>query len=106
MFSWVLLGAVGVLIGVLCSNFLGPGVDFYTSNDIYVSAYDYVSVRDLIANPVRELWRICGHIVINFGRVILPLLIFMVVGLMFSKDSWVILGRILDRKTFFLLPKE
>ena len=93
---WGIMGVVGVIVGVFCSNFWGPSVGFYTSNDIYVSTYDYVSVADLLNDPVRGVGVVIKHEVVNFGRVLLPLILFAVVGLILSKKS----RELLRRKTW------
>ncbi len=85
---WGIIGALGVVIGVLCSNFLGPSLDFYTSNDIYISAYDYISVSGFLADPLNGFATVMKHEVSNFGRVILPLIIFVIIGLVSSRKSW------------------
>lgn len=74
--GWKIGGLVGVLIGLFISNFLGPSLDFYTSNEIYVTTYDYVSMGDLLASPIDGIVKIVKHLVVNFGRVLVPLLVF------------------------------
>lgn len=99
---WAIIGAFGVIVGVLCSNYLGPSLDFYTSNDIYTSTYDYVSVAGFFADPLSGFVTVMKHEVFNFGRVILPLIIFVIVGLASSHGSW----ELFNKKTWQKMDKK
>ncbi len=84
---WRLSGLIGVMVGMFISNFLGPSLDFYTSNDIYVSTYDYLSLNEFWDSPISGIWRIIKHLAMNFGRVLVPLWCFGVLVLVLTKDA-------------------
>ena len=84
---WEICGFSGVLVGLLLSNFLGPSLDFYTTNDVYTVTYDYISVQGFLADFASGIVRIFKHLVVNFGRVLVPLVAFGIVAFVFIKKS-------------------
>ena len=91
--KWAMAGIVGVIVGICVSNFAGPGLDFYTSNEAYVDTYDYVSVAGLLEAPLSGMIRILKHLATNFGRVLAPIAICLVMTLIFVRDARQILTR-------------
>lgn len=70
--GWELCGIVGILVGMGIAYGFGPGVSGYVDSN-YAVEYDYVSLGEVVAEPVSSVVRLAKHTVKNFGRVILPL---------------------------------
>lgn len=102
---WAIFGLVGVLVGIICSNALGPGSEFYTTSELYVSEYDYVPMGELFSNPLRSIVHVVKHIVSNFGRVLLPIAIVSVMILILSKDARKVLGN-KDKKNVLVVSSS
>lgn len=91
--GWKICGMAGVLIGLFVSNVLGPSLDFYTSNGVYVTTYDYLAVGDLLTSPLAGMIKVLEHLVMNFGRVVIPIMIFGGLIVVLVKDARKIFGR-------------
>lgn len=73
--KWQIAGIVGVLIGLIIMYGLGPGLNSYTENTEYITEYDYIAFSDILANPIQGVGTLLNHVILNFGRVVLPLLV-------------------------------
>lgn len=69
-----------MLISMAMGYVLGPGVSGYASDPIYVITYDYVAFGDILHNFGGSVVQIAKHIVINFGRTLLPIIVALVVS--------------------------
>lgn len=72
--KWEIMGIVGIVIGIAIQYLLGPGVTSYINGD-YSITYDYVSLDQILSDIPHSSIRIIRHIVSNYGRVLLPLLL-------------------------------
>ena len=78
--GWEISGVIGVVVGVAIQYLLGPGVTSYI-NSGYSTTYDYVSFSQILLEPLPSIIRLIKHAVVNYGRVLLPLLLVLVVCL-------------------------
>lgn len=85
--KWAIAGIVGTIVGICVSNFAGPGLDFYTSNGAYVDTYDYVSVVGFFGAPLDGMVRLLKHLAMNFGRVLVPIVICLAAALICIRDA-------------------
>lgn len=76
--NWEVAGVAGVLIGVTIQYALGPGVTSYINGD-YSTTYDYISIGRIFSEPLTSTVSLAKHIIINYGRVLSPLLLVFVV---------------------------
>lgn len=102
---WQWLGAIGILLGMAVAYIGGPGVSGYLDSG-YTAEYDYVSISDVLNNPVESVVKLAKHCVSNFGRVLLPLAIIvaLVAGLKMlgkQRGAWKLSEQ--SRKTVTLL---
>lgn len=68
---WEVLGVVGILVGIAVAYIGGPGVSDYIDSG-YATEYDYVSLGEIVAEPVRSMGRLVKHGVSNGVRVVAP----------------------------------
>lgn len=101
--KWQFWGCVGVLIGTIIVNVTVPSIDNYASNPSYSSSYDYVSFANVLENPIGSLIKIAKHNVINFGIILVPLLLLAVLMFFVAKIMGVkIKLKNSDRRLFLL----
>lgn len=72
--SWQVAGIIGAIIGIVIINVFGPGVSGYASG-AYAAEYDYLSLSQIISSPVSSSLVLIKHGVINFGRILVPIII-------------------------------
>ena len=72
--KWEIAGIVGILIGISIQYLLGPGVTSYINGD-YSTTYDYISIEKIFSEPLASIVSLGKHAIINYGRVLLPLLL-------------------------------
>lgn len=72
--KWEIAGITGTLIGMSIQYFLGPGVTSYINGD-YSTTYDYISIEKIFSEPLASIVSLGKHAIINYGRVLLPLLL-------------------------------
>ena len=72
--KWEIAGIIGTLIGISIQYLLGPGVTSYINGD-YSTTYDYISVEKMFSGPLVSIASLGKHVIINYGRVLLPLLL-------------------------------
>lgn len=75
---WAITTIIGTIIGIFISFFVGPGVSTYVNGE-YSEAYDYISFSEIFQNPKTSIARILKHEIINFGRVLWPLALILIV---------------------------
>ena len=68
---WGILGVVGILLGMGVSYIGGPGVTGYLESG-YTTEYDYVSFKEVLAEPGQSAVRLVKHMVKNLARVVGP----------------------------------
>ena len=73
---WEILGVVGILIGMAVAYIGGPGVSGYIDGG-YATEYDYVSLSEVMRQPMESAVKLMKHAVSNGVRLVAP----MVVGL-------------------------
>ena len=72
--KWEVTGVIGTLVGISIQYLLGPGVTSYINGD-YSITYDYVSIGKIFSEPFASIVSLAKHVIINYGRVLLPLLL-------------------------------
>ena len=72
--KWEVTGVIGTLVGISIQYLLGPGVTSYINGD-YSITYDYVSIGKIFSEPFTSIVSLVKHVIINYGRVLLPLLL-------------------------------
>ncbi len=80
---WFILGMVGVVVGFAVSNLLGPGAGNYAGNELYTATYDYIGFSEIFSGS--GIVKVLVHLASNFGRVLLPVLVLLVVLFVFAK---------------------
>ena len=76
--TWRVTGLIGAVIGICLSFFVGGGVGNYTQGG-YAESYDYVPFGEVFSN----LGRIWSHEVVNFGRLLMPIVVVLAALLIF-----------------------
>lgn len=74
-YEWCMI--IAMLFSLILGYVFGPGVSGYAKDPVYTVSYDYVAFSDLLGNFGSSLVRIFKHIVVNFGRTLLPIVIFL-----------------------------
>lgn len=97
--EWCMIG--GMLASMAVGYILGPGVSGYATDPVYTVSYDYVALGDILQNFGGSVARIFKHIVVNFGRVLLPISVALVIG-----GSVVLIRAKVFGKKLSLLPKD
>ena len=72
--KWEVTGVIGTLVGISIQYLLGPGVASYINGD-YSITYDYVSIGKMFSEPFASIVALAKHVIVNYGRVLLPLLL-------------------------------
>ena len=98
---WYILGMVGVVVGFAVSNFLGPGAGNYAGNELYTVAYDYIGFSDLFSGS--GLVKALVHLVSNFGRALVPIIVLVIALWAFAKRPLKIEKEKLKMITFLVI---
>lgn len=98
---WYFLGIAGVIVGFAVSNIFGPGAGNYAGNELYTAAYDYVGFSEIFSGE--GILKVLMHLVSNFGRVLVPILVFLAVLLVFVKRPLAFAKERLSTVWFFVL---
>lgn len=83
---WFFTGIISTVIGFLICWLAGSGVDHYT-DPVVASTFDYISLSNILENPLTELPHLLWHEIYNFGIVLIPLIIIFVICYIFSKPK-------------------
>lgn len=75
---WEILGVVGILIGMAVAYIGGPGVSGYIDGG-YATEYDYVSLSEVMRQPMESAVELTKHAVSNGVRVVAPMVVVLVV---------------------------
>lgn len=75
---WEILGVAGILIGMAVAYIGGPGVSGYIDGG-YATEYDYVSLSEVVREPMRSAVKLVKHMVGNGARVIAPVVVVLAV---------------------------
>ena len=75
---WEILGVVGILIGMAVAYIGGPGVSGYIDGG-YATEYDYVSLSEVMRQPMESAVKLMKHAVSNGVRVVAPMVVVLVV---------------------------
>lgn len=75
---WGILGVVGILIGMAVAYIGGPGVSGYIDGG-YATEYDYVSLGEVMRQPMESAVELTKHAVSNGVRVVAPMVVVLVV---------------------------
>ena len=71
----------GMLASLVIGYGLGPGLSAYAGDVLYVQVLDFVPLAQIVANPSGMLVTLTKHLLLNFGRVLAPIAVFMVLSL-------------------------
>ena len=86
---WEILGVVGILIGMAVAYIGGPGVSGYIDGG-YATEYDYVSLGEVMRQPMESAVKLTKHVVSNGVRVVAPMVVVLVVfAMMRIVRKWV-----------------
>ena len=83
---WFFTGLIGLIIGAAISLFLSSGIGDYTNNPIAAKNFDYISLADFLQAPFQTTPRLLFHLVYNFGMLLLPLLVYFLAAVYFTKS--------------------
>lgn len=75
---WEILGVVGILIGMAVAYIGGPGVSGYIDGG-YATEYDYVSLGEVMREPMGSAVKLAKHMAGNGARVIAPVVVVLAV---------------------------
>jgi len=75
---WEILGVAGILIGMAVAYIGGPGVSGYIDGG-YATEYDYVSLGEVMRQPMESAAKLTKHVVSNGVRVVAPMVVVLVV---------------------------
>ena len=75
---WGILGVMGILIGMAVAYIGGPGVSGYIDGG-YATEYDYVSLGEVMRQPMESAVELTKHAVSNGVRVVAPMVVVLVV---------------------------
>ncbi len=96
--SWFFAGIIGLIIGFFISNLIGPGISSYTASSTYTTNLDYVSISDLLVDPIGSTSRLISHITYNTSYFIGPLLLIVIICLFLIKSPRTVLAKFLSRR--------
>ena len=84
--AWFFTGLIGLVIGSAISFFLSSGINDYTNNPVAAANFDYISLAEFFSNPFSTAPRLLFHLAYNFGILLLPLVIYFIAAVFFSKS--------------------
>ena len=100
--AWFFTSLIGLIIGFCISFFLGPGISHYTDVPTAISNFNYISVSDILANPISSISQLAHHFICNLLIVIAPLFIYFCIGLIFTKKPR--FSTLKKSKNFIFIP--